>query len=167
VALFTGGLAGGRLGERGLIPQYLAGLIDGEGSIYMWRVRMAPRVAICMDSSASMLIEQVNAEYGGILARDTRKRGNSVISVKWNALDEIEDLLTKIVPYLILKREQAKLVLWWLPLRDRYRNRVLTIDEELTLMKRNPSRTVGQAVARINLPRLPTNVTPIRSDING
>jgi hypothetical protein len=130
--------------------QYLAGLVDGEGCIWFTRDKPAPKVNIGMDISASILIEAIHAEYGGTLCRSTRKQGHITITVQWGSLSDVEKFLIKIEPYLILKREQARLALWWIANKQVHIPfKALITNKEFKLMKKNPLRTLEQAVANI------------------
>ena len=152
-----------------MTPEYLAGLFDGEGCIDVQRcypkagrnrLYVRPRVRMCMTDSARFLADQLRAKFGGHLT--SRKAGNgnqqSSWSLEWLNGVDMRRLLNLILPHLILKAEQAKLVLWWL---DNASGRYTTAGyvgmeqaraafvEELRAMKVDPQRLSERAVERI------------------
>jgi hypothetical protein len=107
-----------------MTPEYLAGLFDGEGCIDVQRcypkagrnrLYVRPRVRMCMSDSARFLADRLHAKFGGhILTRKGKKNQQDSWSLEWLNGDDMRRLLNLILPHLILKAEQAKLVLWWL-----------------------------------------------------
>jgi LAGLIDADG endonuclease len=106
-----------------MTPEYLAGLFDGEGCITISLQRCShgykcfnvqPVVVIGMAHSALPIIMEINAQYGGTLRLHKRNPGcQDITYIKWTNKYDIATILTTLLPYLKLKREQAKLVLWW------------------------------------------------------
>ena len=152
-----------------MTPEYLAGLFDGEGCIDVQRcypkegrnrLYVRPRVRMCMTDSARFLADRLHARFGGHLT--SRKAGNrnqqSSWSLEWLNGVDMRRLLNLILPHLVLKAEQAKLVLWWL---DNASGRYTTAGyvgmeqaraafvEELRAMKVDPQRLSERAVERI------------------
>ena len=152
--------------------EYLAGFFDGEGCIDVQRMYaqtakgklyVRPRVRLCLANSGRFLLEMLRAQYGGHLAdRDPGKRAQQH-STSWEMLSaaDMKRFLTPMVPHLVLKREQAKLALWWLdnasglqakgpggvkfdftPMREAF-------CDELRQMKVDPQRLSERAVRRI------------------
>ena len=107
-----------------MTPQYLAGLFDGEGCIDVQRMYpkagrnrlyVRPRVRMCMTDSARFLADALHAKFGGhICTRKGKQNQQNSWSCEWLSGDAIRYILNLILPHLILKREQAKLALWWL-----------------------------------------------------
>jgi hypothetical protein len=152
-----------------MTPEYLAGLFDGEGCIDVQRcypkagrnrLYVRPRVRMCMTNSARFLADRLHAKFGGHLV--SRKAGKANQQDSWslewlNGVD-IRRFLNLILPHLVLKAEQAKLVLWWL---DNASGRCTTAGyvgmeqaraafvEELRAMKVDPQRLSERAVERI------------------
>jgi hypothetical protein len=58
---------------------------------------------------------QIQAQYGGNLSTYTIKKANTrpAAHIKWQSREMIISVLTKIEPYLVLKKEQAKMAMWW------------------------------------------------------
>ena len=95
---------------------YLAGFLDGDGSIYVrakpntsykYGYQIAPYVAFFQSASCETFPDMVaNIGYGKI-----RLRKDGIYEFTINKQAEIIDFLTKIMPHLILKQKQAKLML--------------------------------------------------------
>lgn len=111
-------------GSGHLTSEYLAGLFDGEGCIdvqrmypntHRGRLYVRPRVRMCMADSARALGMQLQAEFGGHLChRKGKGKQQNSWSIEWLRKSEMRRILNLILPHLVLKAEQAKLVLWWL-----------------------------------------------------
>lgn len=97
---------------------YLAGIIDGEGSIYIQRRKTItgwsyfPRFQIV--NTNRKLMEWVHQTFGGLIYDKPRKH----INPKWKMQIEwfttrglLDELLPLIIPYLIIKREQAEIMI--------------------------------------------------------
>lgn len=147
--------------------KYLAGLFDGEGCIdvqetknksYPGRLYVRPRVRLGMSIGALPLLTELQANFGGHMSKiRASKNENWQQSVSWEVLaaEDINWFLGNMVPHLVLKREQAKLALWWL---DNMRGKQMHIDglwvddvrhlfvNELKAMKRDPQRLSDRAV---------------------
>jgi hypothetical protein len=151
-------------------PQYLAGFLDGEGCIdtqFMYSKQapgvfyVRPRVRVSQAVSGRIVLDKLQATFGGHLANRKAQNSRQQASVSWEILQQagIRSLLGAALPYLILKREQALLVLWWLDnASGRYSGRGHRPDmemarrifaEELSQMKSDPQRLSGVAVERI------------------
>lgn len=151
--------------------EYLAGLFDGEGCIDVQRcypkksrgrLYVRPRVRMCMANSAIWMMRLLHSTFGGHLVhRKAAKRNQQDSwSLEWLNGDAIRIFLQTTLPHLILKAEQAKLVLWWL---DNASGRYTTAGyvgmeqaraafaEELHAMKRDPQRLSERAVERLIL----------------
>ncbi len=94
--------------------KYLAGFIDGEGSLMIskaknrahWNPQYRPRISI--SNTDRIVLEDMRRAYGGILVCERRaQRGwNDLYQLVWVS-GIIERVLPSIVPHLIIKREQA------------------------------------------------------------
>jgi hypothetical protein len=155
-----------------MTPEYLAGLFDGEGCIDVQRMYpqegkgrlyVRPRIRMCMADSACPLMQVLQIRFGGHLVSrkaSGRNQQNSW-SLEWLSGDDIRRIVDVILPHLVLKREQAHLVLWWLDnMSGRQRKQSCSpgiedarkaFAEELFAMKRDPQRLSEDAVARIVL----------------
>jgi hypothetical protein len=156
-----------------MTPDYLAGLFDGEGCIDVQvlypsalsaqgKLYVRPRVRLCMTDSALNLMQLIHSAFGGNIVRRkaTKKNQQDSWSIEWLKGDTIRELLHTILPRLILKREQAKLAIWWLdnasgrrvdrgecfPGMEQAR---YALRDEMRAMKRDPQRLSERAVARI------------------
>jgi hypothetical protein len=90
---------------------YLAGLVDGEGSvsIHLQRKRQRPTVAISVGSTTRELHDWLLTEVGGTsYERKIRHLGKKTMWY-WHVVRarDIEALLEAIIPYMIIKRERA------------------------------------------------------------
>lgn len=111
-----------RLPLKGKIrAAYFAGVFDGEGSSYIIRVRQSKwsrgggfyyRAEISLGMSENRLIHELKRSYGGHVRSRPPHRGKLPMyewSLKSN--DTKENFLLQVLPYLITKREQSKLIL--------------------------------------------------------
>lgn len=151
-------------------PEYLAGFFDGEGCIDTQRMYpnttgrkrfyCRPRVRVAMADSGRSVIDVLRREYGGHLTSRKPQNARQQPSVSWELLNK-EDILRVLgimIPHLILKREQAKLAVWWYEnASGRHSNSGYPgieaarhlFAEELKLMKLDPQRLSEEAAARI------------------
>lgn len=154
-----------------ITDQYFAGLFDGEGciSLNIQKSRAAfnapPRLYIGLTNMAAPLLMEISAKYNGNLRY--RPKANMVY-IQWASASVIETVLIKIEPYLIVKREQALLVLWWIN-NTYYRDRRCGIFDatqimidDLKAMKKNMLLTADSSIARIQACFTVSNVVSIR-----
>lgn len=93
---------------------YLAGLIDGEGTVSCSVVKnakgfLALNKQLSIFNTNLTLISWITARFGGTV--HSRKRNinwKEEHQVKWSA-NEAASLLTAILPYLVIKKEQAEI----------------------------------------------------------
>ena len=110
---------------------YLAGIMDGEGTIsmcdkrimkrkskgirktkkvYRARVNFSTTVTIC--NTDLRLIEWLVANFGGGVSHSKRQHEHWKSKITWiMPIKEISKILTAILPYLVLKKEQATLMI--------------------------------------------------------
>ena len=102
--------------------QYLAGFLDGEGSIGTTRTgklrNVVGRVTIANTDHA--ILELIKSQFGGTITR--RERGNKpgwrpFCSISWTNRSALS-LLEGVLPYLILKRAQAELCIQLIRMKD-------------------------------------------------
>lgn len=156
---------------RFITPQYLAGLFDGEGCVDVQRMYpqtggfyVRPRVRMHMTMSSWYLGEELHNLFGGNL-NVNRKRSTPNASqswaLEWLSGDDIRRIWMTIGSYLVLKREQMALAVWWLDnasgrqikeatFPGMHQARVALV-EELRAMKADPQRLSGEAAERIVL----------------
>jgi hypothetical protein len=151
--------------------RYLAGLFDGEGCIDLQRmyakppydktVYVRPRVRMCMSDNTYHIALLLQAEFGGYIGRrkSQNARQQSSWSLEWLSKEDIIYILDKMKPHLILKKEQAKLALWWLDnasgrgsqsgVPNIAQARQLMIDE-MKALKQNPLRLAITSINNIS-----------------
>jgi hypothetical protein len=93
---------------------YAAGLIDGEGCIYLRPKRRSftAHVDVGMSQKAVPVLRVLHAEYGGTLRQDRDATDRHAARWRWTlAGQSAEATLRRLLPFLLLKTEQARLVL--------------------------------------------------------
>ena len=103
----------------------------------------------------------LQGSFGGHVYKRKAAGNSQNASLSWELYTQtgIKSVLQKITPHLVIKREQAQLVMWWLEnASGRYGGRghrpQMTearklFAEELQLMKQDPQRLSERAVAAI------------------
>ena len=89
---------------------YLAGIIDGEGTISYNNIRY-PSVRIIITNNSMELMEWLAAKFGGHIA--TRDRELYGRSYYWALYDKpsVRELLELVKPHLIIKRNHAEIAI--------------------------------------------------------
>ena len=99
---------------------YLAGIVDGEGTIQIIRQRnennskpLYVTGAIYITNSSIPLLDWIQSNFGG-----NRTKARSVVGKNWKPVYRVqfygavaENLVETILPFLVIKQEQAKLFL--------------------------------------------------------
>lgn len=103
---------------------YVAGLMDGEGSIGFTRSRsaMIPRVSITNTDIA--LLNELKKTFGGYISPLSKRKANWKPAYAWiisNA--KAVDFVAKLEPWLRIKREQVWLLFAWDAIRPGYNKR--------------------------------------------
>jgi hypothetical protein len=157
---------------RTITPQYLAGLFDGEGCIDVQvmyptandRLYVRPRMRMCMSMSTFHVGEELHTLFGGHLTfcKATSSKQRASWSLEWLSKDDMYRLNGVIGPYLILKREQLRLVIWWLdnmsgrqtkqPRFSGMEKARAKFVEELRAMKADPQRLSERFLLRCDSP---------------
>ena len=100
-----------KLKEKGKMPKdewkyaYLAGMLDGEGTINLYSHREAfekMRPHLFVTNNSKEVIDWLKENFGGIL----QKHGNGFRWGLWSVKDVLK-ILEKVSPYLIIKRSNA------------------------------------------------------------
>jgi hypothetical protein len=116
---------------------YLAGFLDGDGSIYVrlkpnptyrYGFQVAPYVVFFQSKKSKRLFEELCSLVGSGYIRE---RNDGVIEYIIGKTEAIRQFLTAVQPYVILKKDQTKLMLQILE----YRESVHTSEEFQQLMK--------------------------------
>ncbi len=93
--------------------RYLAGLVDGEGCIALSRPshRCSMQLTLCIAMCHRPIIELLTAQYGGDF-RVRERTGNRRRQFTWLCHGERAlNLVKEMLPYLIVKKEEALLVI--------------------------------------------------------
>jgi len=125
---------------------YLAGLIDGEGTVSITKQKQykrklfALRPWLIVSNTNAPLILFLKRNYGGSIHRQ-KQRGNSKPELRWQVLEqkEIKNILVRVFPYLRIKKVRAKLLLRFLISREKrkpYSKRELAIFEKIKYLNR-------------------------------
>ena len=127
--------------DNNIAHAYLAGFFDGEGSIYF----VETKGTIRLDVSLSNTFEPAIKAYQNVFGGHTRKRephnGNlAMYEWKIGRQSDLENFLLAVLPYLVTKREQAKIAL------DFVRNRKSISLEEGRKIKLQVSNLNGKKI---------------------
>lgn len=139
--------------------KYLAGFIDGEGSIDVQvtrlknnpdRVYIRPRLRISQANYGRFLLEIMQNTLGGFLINrnNDNPKWSDATSLEWPGYKQACPVLRNVVKHLILKKEQALFCLW---MEQNIKGRHVStevrdaIRKELKLMKRDPHRLSERA----------------------
>ena len=94
---------------------YFAGIIDGEGCIYVPKADAKYRSPQVVVSNTDLeLLAWVQARFGGYLAKASgrapmnRERTKDCYTVRWGGAQMIAVLLKPLLPYLVIKRGKAE-----------------------------------------------------------
>lgn len=110
---------------------YAAGVIDGEGTIGVWRERRAKnssgyryRVAMEVSNTNEKLIDWLQQRFGGFKAIVNAEREGCKRLWKWRSTTSVVlEIVKQLLPYLVLKQEQAELVIEFCELQRKYDQR--------------------------------------------
>jgi hypothetical protein len=144
-----------------ITEEYLAGLLDGEGYFGLMkrngfekgyrRKGYIPAVKMAFTNKDAEILYVLKEKYGGNI-NSSGQRGNTKPSTQWEIKSKInlKEFLPKIIPYLIIKKPQAKLLLEFCEMgyihpmnKDKTDlNRVIEIHRELSILKgKTPATT--------------------------
>ena len=96
---------------------YLAGILDGEGCLTIGAGQKETctnyNSIIVVSNTNKGLVDWLQTKFGGSVYLCRKQQGNQKEAYMWRVLKkkEIELLLLATLPYLVIKREQAKLLL--------------------------------------------------------
>jgi len=91
---------------------YLAGLVDGEGCFSIWRRNGTTGIELRVSSSDPRVMEWLRARFGGAADRHTPQSSKHKWMWVWRPrVKELDALLPRLIPYLIIKRDQAEIAL--------------------------------------------------------
>lgn len=141
--------------------KYIAGLIDGEGCIdlqYQYTPRyegthIRPRVRVAMATPGKEVIELLAANFGGHIGHRKAKSDQWQDAYSWELCGkQCRPFLQNIAGHLIIKKEQARLAIWWI---DNGMGKHVSAEvrehlkQELKAMKRDPQRLSDRAASKL------------------
>jgi len=127
--------------------KYIAGFFDGEGCIGIYNRKdryngTCSRIQLTQNKTkeSSFILKYLLKKYGGNLSEQKTLSGN--IKYNWQLNPKgTENFLKEILPYLILKRKQALLILMWIKNRPKIKRgknaRVIKYSKEEILYTQN------------------------------
>jgi len=110
----------------------MAGLVDGEGSIYMAKTDSSnrsgkPYTSFCVGITITLtvpadVLDWVVEKFGGAICGSKRGAPGHKDRRKWyvNRAEDVEKILVQILPYLQIKQEQAKLAIGYYAERRKF-----------------------------------------------
>jgi hypothetical protein len=118
---------------------YLAGIIDGEGCITISRASIpsGPNRSYVLSLSVAntnyKLPQWIKDNFGGAIYSGKAKNPNGASRQNWNTYgDHASELLEQVLPYLLLKTEEAELGVAFQKSKTTVQGRRRVPDEELT-----------------------------------
>jgi hypothetical protein len=109
---------------------YIAGIVDGEGTIGLYKYDNIYIVEIKIHNTNLNLLKYVRDTIKlGHINRQSKKENHKFVYIYKLRKHEYKKFLNEILPYLKIKRRQAELVLQYLSLRKGHRDNPLTYDE--------------------------------------
>jgi len=127
---------------------YMAGIVDGEGCIRFSHriykktksISYLPKIDIC--NTQEVLPRRFQFAFGGGVYKE-RKREGCKVSWRWVVQGEVAYVCAKaLLPYLVIKRAQAELIIQSWEDHTKYRKR--------TLFEREADRVRVQAIKELN-----------------
>jgi len=112
--MFPAGLISGSSQVPTSFDAYAAGLIDGEGSIMVWKNQrwFYPRLRVKMSVKARVVLDRLAAEYGGEVRAVPTLGERHADQIDWQLMGEqAARCLARVHPWLVLKVEQSVLAL--------------------------------------------------------
>lgn len=128
--------------KRELSKEYIAGLFDGEGCIYLGKNASSPCCTIT--NTVIFPLKMVQNQYGGrvVMQKSTKGTNNKSYYVWISTGDKAEKFLNEILPYLIIKKERAKLALM-------VRARPLE-NNKVSVVERTIRKSIGLKIRSLN-----------------
>ena len=135
---------------------YLAGFLDGDGSIYVrmkpnstyrYGFQIAPYIVLFQSNQDRKNFEKICSLIGlGIL----RERKDGILEYSINRMDNLRLFLKSVRPFLLLKKDQARLMLKILAKKEKVKNhddfkelaRLVDTFRELNYSKKRKIRTL-------------------------
>jgi len=107
------------LDESNLSLEYIAGFFDGEGCISLTPSHYerknaeisAPRPRVIVSNTNKPVILAIQNKIGGRLQIKERTDWRTCYDLVWGSWSEVRRVLTLLLPYLVVKRKEAELML--------------------------------------------------------
>jgi len=108
---------------------YLAGIIDGEGHVGLYRHKDAYckrgftwRVVLCITNSSYLLLLDLQRRFGGRIEPNGKSAfsGRQIYGLRFSA-NAMRELLPRVLPYLVLKRQDVNIMLRTMDVAKRHR----------------------------------------------
>jgi hypothetical protein len=131
---------------------YIAGILDGEGSIHISLTNQGTFLQrLGISNTNKNLIRWLNRKIGSDYIHSFKyKKRRTCYSLCFEKRERVEILLKTFLPFLIVKRKQAEVMLEYIALRqqhlkpnDPYTNRELTLYLELKKLNRRGKKIKG------------------------
>ena len=102
--------------------RYLAGLLDGEGCFAVYKREDGHRLHLQMTARDKWFLERIQETYGGKISYMGKSAlsNNDLWYIRFRK-KEILEMLPKVIPHLIMKKEQAQMLLKAAQITDRHR----------------------------------------------
>ena len=115
------------------VAAYAAGIIDGEGSFFLGPAGKDRHVAMCLQvaNTNADIIHWLQRTFGGGMSQAHPASPRCKIPFQWMLTSRgVRKILPALLPYLIIKRRQAEIILAWyaalIPYHANHRKRALT-----------------------------------------
>lgn len=93
---------------------YVAGIFDGEGCIDFYKSRKQILCRVTITNTNLELLERIQASFGGAIEQKTTRKEHWKPSYQLRfGCTQAVNFIDKILPYLIVKREQAITLIHW------------------------------------------------------
>ena len=147
---------------------YVAGFLDGDGSIhvrlkpnatYRFRFQVAPNIVFYQSQKETKFLEGLRDMVGGGYVR---LRNDGIAEYIIGDTETMRNLIKKIEPYLVLKKRQARLLIEILSCKENVKNehdflRMAQLIDQYKDLNYSKKRTVGFAQVKNELDK---NLTP-------
>lgn len=125
---------------------YMAGIIDGEGSMGVYYVadhhydnrrgRRSYFNSLSVSNTDKRLIDHLKSIWGGSITTYANHgfKYSWIHRISWQSRSDLLNILNATLPYLVLKKEQAELMIQWCELRKRRKtHKAGYTDEEIKI----------------------------------
>lgn len=93
---------------------YMAGLFDGEGCIGAYVQKNIPLIYVQVEMGNAQGVELFHRWFGGSFRPQKRATARTISTWRWTVVNKNARVsLTTLLPFLIVKKDQAELALQW------------------------------------------------------